>query len=63
MNENLHSFCKDAYGNLRLKYEKNKDQQVEYDNLDWLNEAGYQKEGESYVYPRTKSSVNFRNVI
>ena len=63
MNDNLHSFCKDAHGNLRLEYEKNEDQQAEYDNLDWLNEAGYQKDGESYVYPRTNSSVNFRNVI
>ena len=58
----MHSLCIDTYGNLRLKYEKNEDSQAEMAIQDWLNEAGYEKDGNEYVIPRDKSS-KFRDVI
>jgi len=54
----LNSLSIDTYGNLRLKCEKILDPQLK----DWLNEAGYQKDGEDYVVSRNNSS-NFRDVI
>ena len=35
----------------------------EYYDLDWLKEAGYEKHGDSFFYPRTNNSVKFRNTI
>jgi SNF2 family DNA or RNA helicase len=59
----LHSFCYDSYKNLELKYKKSDDSQIEFNNQDWLNEAGYEKRVDSFIYSRTHSSVNFRKVI
>ena len=63
MSDILHSFCYDSYKNLELKYKKSDDSQIEFNNQDWLNEARYEKRGDSFIYSRTHSSVDFRNVI
>ena len=63
MSDILHSFCYDSYKNLELKYKKSNDSQIEFNNQDWLNEAGYEKHGDSFIYSRINSSVNHRNVI
>lgn len=59
----MHSFCKDSYGNLVLNYQKSEDAQIEFNNHDWLDTAGFQKIDEKFVFSRNHSSVDFRNVI